>query len=233
MSRQNLAIPLMGAAALVGGGVFFMRQPSGTSGDAAQQIANKDKPRPNSDETAATDKATESRKRAADAKRDNGLGGAGVGLNNNTGGAELSSGNQSGTSADRRSAPKGPKEKFPDDAGQIGGGYGAGNANTRAIETHGPSMTPGSSTATGALGGGKSSGGGGGKDTASSSNSSGVGEKLQGFFGTGGGQDKEKKRQAPVDTKIASHHADTPTNKGGSPWDKHRRDVTSVSSTES
>ncbi|KAK1585073.1 uncharacterized protein LY79DRAFT_519508 [Colletotrichum navitas] len=233
MSRQNLAVPLMGAAALVGGGVYYMRQPSNTSGDPAQQIANTDKRRPTSDET-TSDKATESRKRAADAKRDNGLGGAGVGFNNNTGGAELSSGNQSGTSADGRGAPKGPKEKFPNDAGQVGGGYGSGNANTRAVETHGPSMTPGSSTATGAVGGGKSSGGGGGGgDAASSSNSSGIGSKLQGFFGTGGGQGGEKVRQAPVDTKIASNHADTPTKKGGSPWDKHRRDVTAVSDTES
>ncbi|KAK2025114.1 hypothetical protein LX32DRAFT_703994 [Colletotrichum zoysiae] len=233
MSRQNFAAPLMGAAALVGGGVYYMRQPSNTSGDAAQQVANADKPRLTSDETAAaTDKATERRKRAADAKRDNGLGGAGVGFNNNTGGAELSSGNQSGTSADRRDAPRGPKEKFPDDAGQVGGGYGGGNANTRAVETHGPSMTPGSSTATGAVGGGKSGSGGGG-DAVSSSNGSGIGSKLQGFFGTGGGQGGEKKRQAPVDTKIASHHADTPTNRGGSPWDKHRRDVTAVSDTES
>ncbi|KAK2006308.1 hypothetical protein LZ32DRAFT_102406 [Colletotrichum eremochloae] len=228
MSRQNFAVPLMGAAALVGGGVYYMRQPSNTSGDAAQQIANSDKSRPTSDET-----ATESRKRAADAKRDNGLGGAGVGFNNNTGGAELSTGNQSGTSADRQGAPKGPKDKFPSDAGQVGGGHGSGNANTRAVETHGPSMTPGSSTATGAVGGGKSSGGGGGSDTTSSSNSSGIGSKLQGFFGTGGSQDGEKKRQAPMDTKVMSHHADTPTNKGGSPFDKHRRDVTAVSDTES
>ncbi|GKT48160.1 uncharacterized protein ColSpa_08341 [Colletotrichum spaethianum] len=227
MSRQNLAVPLMGAAALLGGGVYYARKPSNTSGDASQQIANADKPRPTSDEM-----ATQDRKRAADAKRDNGLGGAGVGLNNNTGGAELSSGTRSGSSGNR-DTPKGPSEKFPSDAGQIGGGYGGGNSNTRAIETHGPSMSPGSSTATGALGGGKSNGGGGGSDTASSSNGSGVGSKLQGFFGTGGGQNGEKKRQAPVDTKIASHHADTPTNKGGSPWDKHRKDVTSVSDTES
>ncbi|KAK2060025.1 hypothetical protein LY76DRAFT_591754 [Colletotrichum caudatum] len=95
-------------------------------------------------------------------------------------------------------------------------------------------MTPGSSTATGSVGGGKSGGGGGGGgDAVSSSNGSGIGSKLQGLFGTGGGQGGEKKRQAPVDTKIASHHADTPTNKGGSPWDKHRRDVTAVSDTES
>ncbi|KAK1994536.1 hypothetical protein LX36DRAFT_200212 [Colletotrichum falcatum] len=226
MSRQNLAVPLMGAAAMVGGGVYYMRQPSNTSGDAAQQVANADKPRPSSDDTAA-----DGRRRAADAKRDNGLGGAGVGFNNNTGGAELSSGNQSGTGADRRGAPKGPKDKFPDDAGQVGGGYGAGNSNTRAIETHGPSMTPGSSSATGALGGGKS--GNGGADSAGGSNGSGIGSKLQGFFGTGGGQGGEKKRQSPVDTKIASHHADTPTNRGGSPFDKHRRDVTAVSDTDS
>ncbi|GKT54665.1 hypothetical protein ColTof4_08472 [Colletotrichum tofieldiae] len=220
MSRQNLAVPLMGAAALLGGGVYYARKPSNTSGDASQQIANADKPRPTSDET-----ATENRKRAADAKRDNGLGGAGVGTNNATGGAELSTGNRSGSSANH-DAPKGPSEKFPSDAGEVGGGHGRGNSNTRAIETHGPSMSSGSSTVTGALGGG-------GSDTAGSSNSSGIGSKLQGFFGTGGSQDGEKKRQAPVDTKIASHHADTPTNKGGSPWDKHRKDVTAVSSTES
>ncbi|WQF77505.1 hypothetical protein CDEST_02519 [Colletotrichum destructivum] len=227
MSRQNLAIPLMGAAALVGGGVYYARTPSSTSGDAAQQISNTAKPRPTSDQT-----ATEDRKRAADAKRDNGLGGAGVGMTNNTGGAELSTGNRSGASGNS-DTPKGPRDKFPSDAGEIGGGHGRGNSNTRAIETHGPSMTPGSSTATGALGGGKDKGSGSAPDT--SNQSSGVGSKLQGFFGTGGGeaQKGEKSRQAPLDTKIASHHADTPTNKGGSPWDKHRRDVTAVSSTES
>ncbi|KAJ0161538.1 hypothetical protein CTA2_6053 [Colletotrichum tanaceti] len=238
MSRQNLAIPLMGAAALVGGGVYYARTPSSTSGDAAQQISNKAKPRPTSDQT-----ATEDRKRAADAKRDNGLGGAGVGMTQNTGGAELSSGNRSGASGNN-DTPRGPRDKFPSDAGEIGGGHGRGNSNTRAIETHGPSTTtPGSSTSTGALGGGKDKGKDKGSSSSSSSgsasdasnNSSGVGAKLQGFFGTGGGQAQkgEKSRQAPLDTKIASHHADTPTNKGGSPWDKHRRDVTAVSSTES
>ncbi|GJC92591.1 hypothetical protein ColKHC_01417 [Colletotrichum higginsianum] len=217
MSRQNLAIPLMGAAALVGGGVYYARTPSSTSGDAAQQISNTAKPRPTSDQT-----ATEDRKRAADAKRDNGLGGAGVGMNNNTGGAELSTGNRSGASGNSDTP------KVPSDAGEIGGGHGRGNSNTRAIETHGPSMTPGSSTATGALGGGKDKGSGSAPTLRTKA-------PLQGFFGTGGGeaQKGEKSRQAPLDTKIASHHADTPTNKGGSPWDKHRRDVTAVSSTES
>ncbi|KAL0781800.1 hypothetical protein CaCOL14_003135 [Colletotrichum acutatum] len=216
MSRQNYAVPLMGAAALLGGGIYYVRQPSTSSGDPAQQIANNaDNSRPSSDAVA------EQRKKAADAKRDNGLGGAGIGTNTGaTGGAELSTGNRGGSSADR-DTPKGPKEKFPSDAGEIGGGPGRANSNTRAIETHGPSMTPGSSTLTGALTG-KSNG----PSTSGSSGSSGegIGSKIQGFF-TSSSKSNEKPRQSPVDTKIVSHSPDTPTNRGGSPWDKERRDV--------
>ncbi|OHE90378.1 hypothetical protein CORC01_14326 [Colletotrichum orchidophilum] len=223
MSRQNYAVPLVGAAALLGGGIYYVRKPSTTSGDASQQIANADKSRPSSDEVA------DQRKKAADAKRDNGLGGAGIGTNTGaTGGAELSTGNRGGSSADR-DTPKGPKEKFPSDAGEIGGGPGRANSNTRAIETHGPSMSPGSNTLTGALSGksnGPSTGG------SSSGSGEGIGSKLQGFF-TSGSKDREKLRQSPVDTKIASHSPDTPTNRGGSPWDKERRDVTSVNRTKS
>lgn len=206
----------MGAAALLGGGIYYVRKPSTTAGDPAQQIANNaDNSRPSSDAVA------EQRKKAADAKRDNGLGGAGIGTNTGaTGGAELSTGNRGGSSADR-DTPKGPKDKFPSDAGEIGGGPGRANSNTRAIETHGPSMTPGSSTLTGALTG-KSNG----PSTSGSSDSSGegIGSKIQGFF-TGSSKGNEKPRQSPVDTKIVSHSPDTPTNRGGSPWDKERRDV--------
>ncbi|KAK1535995.1 hypothetical protein CPAR01_09537 [Colletotrichum paranaense] len=196
MSRQNYAVPLMGAAALLGGGIYYVRKPSTTAGDPAQQIANNaDNSRPSSDAVA------EQRKKAADAKRDNGLGGAGIGTNTGaTGGAELSTGNRGGSSADR-DTPKGPKDKFPSDAGEIGGGPGRANSNTRAIETHGPSMT-------------RSSG----------SSGEGIGSKIQGFF-TSSSKNNEKPRQAPVDTKIVSHSPDTPTNRGGSPWDKERRDV--------
>ncbi|KAF6830885.1 hypothetical protein CPLU01_07074 [Colletotrichum plurivorum] len=199
MSRQNLTAPLLGAAAVLGGGIYYMRKPSSTSGDAAQQITNENKHRPTSDEMVAN------KKQQADAKRDLGLGGAGVGNNYMTGGTELGSGKKADNP--NRDVPKGPKEKFPSDAGAIGGGPGRGNANSRAIETHGPSS------------GGGSSGGG-------------ISSTLQGIFGTGGSKEGDRPSR-PVDTKIASHHADTPTNRGGSPWDKHRKDVTSVTPTES
>ncbi|WYZ35093.1 hypothetical protein EsH8_I_001369 [Colletotrichum jinshuiense] len=222
MSRQSLAAPLMGAAAVLGGGVYYARQPSNTSGDPAQQVSNADHPRPSSDEVVAQ------KRQHANAKRDLGLGGAGVGNNHATGGTDIGSGLLSGNTEDpSRSTAKGPTEKFPSDAGQVGGGHGRGNSNTRAIETHGPSTSPGSSTLTGALKGENSSSGGGG-----GSSEGGISEKLHGLF-TSGGKASDKPRQAPVDTKIASHHADTPTNKGGSPWDKHRRDVTAVTPTES
>ncbi|KXH63117.1 hypothetical protein CSAL01_13127 [Colletotrichum salicis] len=218
MSRQHYAVPLMGAAALLGGGIYYVRQPSSNPGDAGQQIAtNADNSRPTSDAV------TEQRKKAADAKRDNGLGGAGIGTNTGaTGGAELSTGNRGGSAADR-DTPKGPKDKFPSDAGEIGGGPGRGNSNTRAIEAHGPSMTPGSKTLTGALSG-KSSGPSTSGSSDSGGSGEGIGSKIQGFF-TSSSKGNEKVRQSPVDTKIVSHSPDTPTNRGGSPWDKERRDV--------
>ncbi|OLN88329.1 hypothetical protein CCHL11_00206 [Colletotrichum chlorophyti] len=187
MSSRSYAAPALGASAFLGGMIYFARKPPATSGDAAQQIPNENKPRPTSDEVVSN------RKQQADAKRDLGLGGAGVGMNQTTGGTELGSGLKSGnTQNPNRDSPKGPTDKMPSDAGEIGGGQGRGKANTRAIETHGP---------------------------------------LQGFFGTGGNKDGERPKQAPVDTKIPSNHADTYTKRGGSPFDKHTKDVTATSNT--
>ncbi|KAK2729402.1 hypothetical protein CKAH01_10216 [Colletotrichum kahawae] len=188
MAARHFATPIAAGAVLLGGGLYAFNRhvkPSNPSGDPAQQVFDTKKPRPTADEVA-------NKKQQADAKRDLGMGGAGVGTNHATGGTDLGSGLKSGnTENPNRDTPKGPKEKFPSDAGAIGGGHGRGNANTRAIETHGP---------------------------------------LGSIFGTGGGSQGKERHQRPVDTKVASHMADTPTNRGGSPWDKHRRDVTATAS---
>ncbi|KAL0936095.1 uncharacterized protein CTRU02_208310 [Colletotrichum truncatum] len=250
MSRQNLAAPLLGAAALVGGGVYYTRKSTDTSGDPAQQTHG-GKPRPTTDEVVAN------KKQQADAKRDLGLGGAGVGMNQTTGGTELGSGLKSGnTENPNRDAPKGPKDKFPSDAGEIGGGQGRGKTNARSIEWQGPSTggSAGDSSA-GSVGGGPSAQSsnkedskdkpssssyagsqgntGGGTDSNSVGSQGGISQRLQGFFRQGGDQEGEKPRQAPMDTKVASNLSDTPTKRGGSPFDKHRKDVTAVSPTES
>ncbi|TDZ13683.1 hypothetical protein Cob_v013162 [Colletotrichum orbiculare MAFF 240422] len=259
MSRQGFPAAIVGGAALLGGGLYFARKPAST-GDPAQQTHG-DKSRPTADEV-------EAKKERANAKRDLGMGGAGVGGNHVTGGTELGSGLRSGnTENPNRERQQGPTDKMPSDAGAIGGGPGRANSNTRAIETHGPSMSP--SSANPGTGGENKSGGGSGGSGGSTNNSSnnnnssnsssnnnsdsykkqgtsgdshgntsgsntsgggsGFSEKLHGLFGGQG----ERPRQAPVDTKVASHMSDTPTNRGGSPWDKHRKDVTAVSKTES
>ncbi|KAH0425262.1 hypothetical protein CcaCcLH18_11096 [Colletotrichum camelliae] len=208
MAARHFATPIAAGAVLLGGGLYAFNRhvkPSNPSGDPAQQVFDTKKPRPTADEVA-------NKKQQADAKRDLGMGGAGVGTNHATGGTDLGSGLKSGnTENPNRDTPKGPKEKFPSDAGAIGGGHGRGNANTRAIETHGPSMSPGSSAGV-------------------SNTEGGISQKLGSIFGTGGGSQGKERHQRPVDTKVASHMADTPTNRGGSPWDKHRRDVTAAAS---
>ncbi|KAI8293641.1 hypothetical protein K4K59_005606 [Colletotrichum sp. SAR11_240] len=201
VSRPGAA-PIAAGAVLLGGGLYAFNRhvkPENPAGDPAQQVFNTNKPRPTADEVA-------NKKQQADAKRDLGMGGAGVGMNQMTGGTDIGSGLKSGnTDNPNRDTPKGPKDKFPSDAGAIGGGQGRGNANSRAIETHGPGSSAGASNTEG-----------------------GISQKLGSMFGTGGGSQGKERHQRPVDTKVASHMADTPTNRGGSPWDKHRKDVTAA-----
>ncbi|KAF9871498.1 hypothetical protein CkaCkLH20_11145 [Colletotrichum karsti] len=202
MSKRGLVTPILGATAVLGGGVYYFRKPN-TFGDPAQHVHDTDKPRPTADEVAI-------KKEQANAKRDLGMGGAGVGMNHATGGTDIGSGLKSGnTQNPNRDTAKGPTEKFPSDAGAVGGGHGRGNANSRAIETHGPSKPSGTSGSTGNTEGG-------------------ISHRLQGFFGTGGHKEGDRPSTPMMDTKVASHHGDTPTNRGGSPWDKHRRDVTAT-----
>lgn len=196
MSRSKLTTPALGAVALIGGGLFYSRR--GKSSDATPPQSEVDR-----------------KKERANAKRDLGLGGAGVGGNAITGGTELASGLGSGNSkenptrATQKPAGDVPRDQLP--SGGVGGGYGGSNANSRSIELQKPG-TPGTGTGTG---------------TGTS-----AGEKLQGIFGTTGsrseGPTTEKHGVDPKDTKVWSHHADTPTNRGGSPFDKHRRDVTAA-----
>lgn len=66
----------------------------------------------------------------AEAKKAEGMSGAGVGGNFNTGGHELSG------KTDRKPEPTDvPKEKLP--SGGVGGGVGAGGSNARNIDLHG------------------------------------------------------------------------------------------------
>lgn len=69
--------------------------------------------------------------------------------------------------------------------------------------------------------------------TSGPSDSRSLSEMLQGAAGTGGATSRNQGdlEHDPKNTKIKSNHADTPTKRGGSPFDKHRKDVTAVSGT--
>ncbi|ROT35246.1 hypothetical protein SODALDRAFT_328564 [Sodiomyces alkalinus F11] len=211
MSRSTMTGPALGAAALLGGGVYMMRGSKSKNQDATNDPAG-----------------VARKKEQADAKRDLGLGGAGVGGNTNTGGTELGSGLASGNTGENQgrwrqaSGRDVPRENLP--SGGVGGGYGGNNANTRAVE-----HTKGSST--------------GGGSGAGENKTQGVGEMLQGALGSKGSRENEQDRGHEggpggrgrpegaqgidrQDTKVWSHYGESPTKRGGGPFDKHRKDVT-------
>ncbi|KAL2758881.1 hypothetical protein ACRALDRAFT_1069063 [Sodiomyces alcalophilus JCM 7366] len=210
MSRSNMTAPALGAAALLGGGIYLMRGRKAKTQDATNDPAG-----------------VARKKEQANAKRDLGLGGAGVGGNTQTGGTEIGSGLASGNTGEnqgrRRQSPAGdvPRENLP--SGGVGGGYGANNTNTRAIEHSKGTGTGGS----GSIG----------------EKAKGVGEMIQGKLGTTGSRENEQDRGqeggpggTPMpegvhgvdrqDTKVWSNYSESPTKRGGSPFDKHRKDVT-------
>lgn len=200
--------PALGVAAVLGGGIYLMRGRSSSKQDATNDPAG-----------------VARKKEQANAKRDLGLGGAGVGGNKVTGGTEIASGMASGNTGENqgrwRQAPGGdvPRENLP--SGGVGGGYGGNNADTLAL--------------------GKSNGGSSG--SSGQNKTQGLGEMLEsavgmgssegnpqdrGFSGGPGGRPKPEGAQGVdiQDTKVWSHYGESPTKRGGSPFDKHRKDVT-------
>ncbi|RTE71781.1 hypothetical protein BHE90_013820 [Fusarium euwallaceae] len=101
--QRSAAVPIGAGVALLGAGIYYK---------------SRSKPQV-SDEQARRDRAQ--------AKRDEGLSGAGIGGNAVTGGHELSHVNPQ-----RSEGSTAPLEKLP--SGGVGGGVGAGGANVRSIE---------------------------------------------------------------------------------------------------
>ncbi|KAG7130357.1 hypothetical protein HYQ45_010792 [Verticillium longisporum] len=201
---SKYTVPAVVGATLLSSGVYMMRgRPSAT--EAPAQNTATSAPRPDADEV-------ERKKQQAQSKRDNGISGAGVGMTSNTGGAELSTGSKAGN----RTGPQHGGQTISGDvnredlpSGGVGGGHGGGNDNSRTSVEIGKGGTQGSKSFF-------------------------LGMKLQGTAGTGGSTAGGQQYDVdPKDTRIKSHHADTPSNRGGSPFDKHRRDVTAVSETSS
>ncbi|KAM5343102.1 hypothetical protein ACJ41O_014068 [Fusarium nematophilum] len=157
--QRSAAVPIIAGISALGAGIYY---------------TTRGKPKV-SDEQARRDRAQ--------AKLDEGLGGAGVGGNAVTGGHELSH-----VDAERKKeTSNAPLDKLP--SGGVGGGVGGGGANVRAIEMT-ERQRPGTSSST------------------ATANASSV---LGGIFGTGGptagtGTDDETKH-----TRAASSHDGTPT----------------------
>lgn len=112
-SLGRLAIPGLGATALVGG-YFYYREPSANPSKGGQ-----------------AERTRQKRDKEA-------LGGAGIGGNATSGGHETGqpgSGIQPGTGdVERNVDTSAPKDKLP--AGGVGGGHGGGNSNTRAVDVN-------------------------------------------------------------------------------------------------
>ncbi|CAM1510488.1 Fc.00g008230.m01.CDS01 [Cosmosporella sp. VM-42] len=121
------------------------------------------------------------RRDAAEAKKAEGLGGAGIGGNAMTGGHELSA----KTDRPTETSPA-PREKLPD--GGVGGGVGAGGSNVRKNVEMSVKKVAGTSSS--------------GADVSGS---------LGGLFGTGGRTAGEGTDPETKDTRVASNHDKTPT----------------------
>ncbi|KAJ4203908.1 hypothetical protein NW767_004766 [Fusarium falciforme] len=104
--QRSAAVPIGAGVALLGAGIYYK---SRSKPQVSEEQARRDR---------------------AQAKKDEGLSGAGVGGNAVTGGHELSHANPQ-----RTEGSTAPPEKLP--SGGVGGGVGAGDANVRSIE-----MTP-------------------------------------------------------------------------------------------
>ncbi|KAM0227902.1 hypothetical protein ACHAP5_012085 [Fusarium lateritium] len=113
--QGSLFVPITAGIAAIGAGVFYM---------------GRSKP----DTTPEQD-----RKDRGEAKKAEGLGGAGIGQNAITGGHELSHAN-----SDRKEGSPAPPEKLP--SGGVGGGVGAGGSNVRTSVEMTAKKQPGTSS---------------------------------------------------------------------------------------
>ncbi|KAL6357436.1 hypothetical protein LRP88_07602 [Fusarium phalaenopsidis] len=180
--QRSAAVPIGAGVALLGAGIYYK---SRSKPQVSEEQARRDR---------------------AQAKRDEGLSGAGVGGNAVTGGHELSHVNPQ-----RSEGSTAPLEKLP--SGGVGGGVGAGGANVRSIEMtakqRGGTTRGWRATMTGRPRGGTR------RTTISTSLESGqsLSQTLQGAFGQGGKRAAEPDDQNADfhNTKIASNHAETPT----------------------
>lgn len=157
--QGSLAVPITAGIAALGAGVFYMGR-------------SKPETTPEQD-----------RKGRAEAKKAEGLSGAGIGGNAVTGGHELSHANPR-----RKENTTAPLEKLP--SGGVGGGVGGGGSNVRTSVEMTAKENPGTS----------------------SPSKSGSGF-LGGLFGTGGSKTDGGKGQEPKDTRVASNLDGTPSKK--------------------
>ncbi|KAL4727279.1 hypothetical protein ACLX1H_006185 [Fusarium chlamydosporum] len=155
--QGSAAVPITAGITALGAGVYYM---------------TRSKP----DTTPEQD-----RKARADAKKAEGLGGAGIGGNAVTGGHELSH-----VSPKRKEGTTAPPEKLP--SGGVGGGVGGGGSNVRTSVEMSAKENPGTS----------------------SPSQSGSGF-LGGLFGTGGSKTDGGKGQENKDTRVASNIDGTPS----------------------
>lgn len=143
-SFARLTIPTIAATSLVGG-YFYYREPSANPSKGGQ-----------------AERTRQKRDKEA-------LSGAGVGGNAMSGGHETGqpgSGIQPGTGdVERDTQTTAPKDKLP--AGGVGGGYGGGNSNVRAVDMSAKQETKGD------INGAMSSAGSGGSDKLSAKSDSG------------------------------------------------------------
>lgn len=172
MSQRSL-VPVIAGTSLLGGIVFWFSRPTNKTPE-------------------------ESRRARADAKKSEGLSGAGVGQNATTGGHETSqpgSGIASAQDDRDKTGTTARKDQLP--SGGVGGGVGAGGSNVRAIE--------------------KSA-----KKSSGSSSDTTISSVLGGVFGTGGPSAGTGTKPESKDTKVASNYAGTPTKRNADFHDQHQ-----------
>ncbi|KAH7320857.1 hypothetical protein B0I35DRAFT_427927 [Stachybotrys elegans] len=195
MATKSMAVPAVAGVGMIGALAYYSSRP----------------PKPE----------IEQRRDRVQSKRDNGLGGAGVGGNLVTGGPEpgqVGSGTPPKThDPARKIDTDAPPEKLP--AGGAGGGVGAGGANARAVEKD-HDRRRGDNPQHAKEGSSPSSAGGGDGDSSASSwqqpsgqGPTGLSERFTALFGQGGkaASDDSKEHAAHHNTVVASNHAYTPS----------------------
>ncbi|EMT64632.1 hypothetical protein FOC4_g10007311 [Fusarium odoratissimum] len=214
--QGSAAVPIISGVAALGAGVYYLGR-------------SKPETTPEQD-----------RRGRAEAKKAEGLSGAGIGGNAVTGGHELSHAN-----SNRKEGTTAPPEKLP--SGGVGGGVGGGGSNVRtsvemsakdqpagdgsgkeAKDTRVASNYDGTPTKRDATkhdqhqprvdksgGGDDSNNKGGSSSSSKNSNDQSARQSFQGAFGQGGGDVAERGDQSQGfrDPRVASNHAETTTKK--------------------